>query len=181
MGRRQTAEPRSGSSETSPENRVKCEGADALRIDVGNMGIRDSDECVPGLPGSQIASSHTKDMEQPGRGPRLLGDELPEYPTATPPGSPGEGQPSGMGDGLAMKRGNTRGVKAPTHQNPLKGKTSPLHRERNHAVATDLQRIRQKASRESKLVFNSLYHHVYDVDHLLCLLRSARWPQGCRD
>jgi retron-type reverse transcriptase len=71
-----------------------------------------------------------------------------------------------MGDGLAMKRGNARGVKAPTHQNPLKGKTPPLLRERNHAVATDLIRIRQKASRESKLVFNSLYHHVYDVEHL---------------
>lgn len=153
-------------SETSPENCVKCEGADSLRNDAGHADTRARDECVSGLPGSQIASSRPEDMEQPGRGPRLLGDELPEYPTATPPGSPGDGQSSGMGDGLAMKRGNARGVKVPTHQNLLKEKTSPLHRERNYAVETDLQRIRQKASGESKLVFNSLYHHVYDVAHL---------------
>ena len=33
-------------------------------------------------------------------------------------------------------------------------------------MATDLTRIREKASRESDLVFTSLYHHIYDVDNL---------------
>jgi len=33
-------------------------------------------------------------------------------------------------------------------------------------VATDLTRIREKAIRESDLVFTSLYHHIYDVDNL---------------
>jgi len=33
-------------------------------------------------------------------------------------------------------------------------------------VETAQIRRRQKASSESKLVFNSLYHHVYDVEHL---------------
>jgi len=52
----------------------------------------------------------------------LLGDEHPEYLTATTSGSFREGSPSGMGDGLAKKRGNSRGVKAPTKQSPPKGK-----------------------------------------------------------
>lgn len=33
-------------------------------------------------------------------------------------------------------------------------------------LETDLRRIRQKARREPKCVFTSLYHHVLDVDHL---------------
>ena len=51
-----------------------------------------------------------------------LGDELPGYLSATTPGSGGESSPSGMGAGLASKRGNSRGVKAPTIQSPWKGK-----------------------------------------------------------
>jgi RNA-directed DNA polymerase len=33
-------------------------------------------------------------------------------------------------------------------------------------VGTDLTRIREKARREPELVFNSLYHHIYDVENL---------------
>jgi group II intron reverse transcriptase/maturase len=33
-------------------------------------------------------------------------------------------------------------------------------------VATDLTRISEKARKEPKLVFTSLYHHIYDVDNL---------------
>jgi len=33
-------------------------------------------------------------------------------------------------------------------------------------MATDLTRISEKARREPKLVFTSLYHHIYDVDNL---------------
>jgi hypothetical protein len=51
-----------------------------------------------------------------------LGDEHPEYPEATPKGSAGENPPSGMGTGLAMKRGNSRGVKVPTTWHPPKEK-----------------------------------------------------------
>lgn len=52
----------------------------------------------------------------------LLGAERPEYLLATTSGSGGDGSLSGMGDGLVMKRGNARGVKAPTKQSPWKGK-----------------------------------------------------------
>jgi hypothetical protein len=52
----------------------------------------------------------------------FLGAERPEYLLATPPGSGREGSLSGMGDGLAKKRGNARGVKAPTKQCPWQEK-----------------------------------------------------------
>ena len=58
----------------------------------------------------------------PRRTRRLLGDELPEYSRATLTGSPEDGSSFGMGTGLARKRGNSRGVKVPTNQSPLKGK-----------------------------------------------------------
>ena len=33
-------------------------------------------------------------------------------------------------------------------------------------MATNLTRIGEKARKEPGLVFTSLYHHIYDVDHL---------------
>ena len=128
-------------SEPQPRDRIECEGADSLEKDAGNTVTRTNDERVSGLPGSQTASSPTEVMEQPGGGPRLLGDELPEYPQATPLGSPGDGQPSGMGDGLALKRGNARGVKAPTHPNSSQEKHR-RYTESEYTVETDLRRIR---------------------------------------
>ena len=62
------------------------------------------------------------------RGLGLLGDELPEYQKATSPGSLRDGPPFGMGTGLALKRGNARGVKVLTYQHPWKGNMDTTQR-----------------------------------------------------
>ena len=40
-------------------------------------------------------------------------------------------------------------------------------------MSTDLTRIGEKARKEPKLVFTSLYHHVYDVDNLRGKMNSG--------
>ena len=76
---------------------------------VWSPGVADSIESCEGCGSSR-------------RREELLGAERPENLLATTSGSGREGSLSGRGDGLAMKRGNARGVKAPTKQSPWKGK-----------------------------------------------------------
>ena len=109
-------------SETKPREVAKSEmlipyrraQAKWIRTQAGESkfqspGVADSIESYEG-------SGSTRRREE------LSGDEHPEYLLATTSGSGRDGSLSGMGDGIAKKRGNSRGVKAPTKQSPRKGK-----------------------------------------------------------
>ena len=93
-----------------------------MRKDGSNTGPCVNDERAIRPLGVTDSIESYRDHGTTRRRARLLGDELPEYPLATPSGSRGDGLPSGMGNGLAVKRGNARGVKVPTYQHPLKEK-----------------------------------------------------------
>ncbi len=66
---------------------------------------------------------------------------------------------------LAMRWGNAHGAKVPTVGRPSKRKHCHYARS-DGAVSTHLGRIGEKARKDPKLVFTSLYHHVVDVDNL---------------
>ena len=101
-------------SDPEPRKRVKGGGADTLQVGASNTDTCVKDECVVRPPGVTDSIECCGGCGATRLRGRLLGDELPEYLRTTPQGSPGNGPLSGMGAGLAMKRGNARGVKAPT-------------------------------------------------------------------
>ena len=108
-------------SEPQPRDRVKFVDAEPLREGAGETDCRVKDK-------RQLRSSGVTDSIEVDRGygatrrgGGLLGDELPEYRSATSTGSWRDGPPFGMGTGLAMKRGNSRRVKVLTYQQPFQG------------------------------------------------------------
>jgi hypothetical protein len=109
-------------SDPEPRERVKFGGADPLRKGAGQVAMGGKDEPMSRPPGVTDSIESVRGHGATRRREELLGDELPEYLSATTSGSGRDGSLSGMGDGIAMKRGNSRGVKAPTKQSPRKGK-----------------------------------------------------------
>ena len=110
--------------ESGPEPRecLNFGGADPLRKGAGHVATGVNDEPMDRPPGVTDSIESVRGHGATRRRGELLGDELPEYLLATTSGSGRDGSLSGMGDGLAQKRGNSRGVKAPTKQSPRKGK-----------------------------------------------------------
>ena len=109
-------------SEPEPRECMKVEDADPLRKGAGNTGCRTKDEWQPWSSGVTDSIESDRGYVATRRGLELLGDELPEYRKTTSPGSLRDGSPFGMRGGLAMKRGNSRGVKALTYQHPCREK-----------------------------------------------------------
>lgn len=79
--------------------------------------------------------------------------------------------PPGMGAGLAMKRGNARGVKAPTARRPVQ-KRDRRYAKSGTPMSTNIARIGEKARKEPGMVFTSLFHHISDVDNLRACFKS---------
>ena len=113
--------------ESDPESRecVKFVGGRSLASGRRRNGLV-RDRRVPGHPTGISDSIEThRGYVATRRRTGVLGDEHPEYPEATSKGSAGENPPSGMGIGLASKRGNSRRVKVPTTWHPPKEKHQP--------------------------------------------------------